>query len=144
MKNLIILTILCLVFTSGALGQPTQEKTHPIDSLYKACLDSSQNQNTWGKTHCATQARDAWDKETSRYLKLLGEMLTSEENNTLQHNQQQWIAYRDKEVALASTLYGKLSDMKWRSEAFVRQYEILKQRALDLKAYYEVLKENSK
>lgn len=144
MKNLICLSILCLAFAYGASGQAAQESLHPIDSLYKVCLDSAQNQNTWGKTHCAAEARDAWDKEISLYLRLLGEMLTNEENNTLQHNQQQWIAYRDKEVALASSLYGKLTDMKWRAEVFVRQYKILKQRALDLKDYYELLKENSK
>jgi uncharacterized protein YecT (DUF1311 family) len=128
----------------NSFGQAKPDKQFPIDSLYQVCLDSAKNQNTFGMISCATKARDSWEKEMEKYLTLLDELLEPKEKETLKRNQDVWLAYRNGELLLSGTLYGKLSDMKYRAEAFHRQAEIIRQRALDLKVYYEAVKTEKK
>jgi uncharacterized protein YecT (DUF1311 family) len=144
MKYLMNLLVLCLFVSINVFGQDKVEKKYPIDSLYQVCLDSAKNQNTYGMIHCACEARDAWDKEIGKYIGLLGEKLSTEDNEQLKTNQKIWLTYRDSEVQISGKIYGKMDGMKWKAAAFDRQAEILRQRALDLKAYYEALKQNTK
>jgi hypothetical protein len=144
MRNVVYLIALSLLINVNTFGQIKSDKKYVIDSLYQLCLDSAKNQNVFGMSSCSCKARDAWEKEMNNYLKFLGGILTSEENEILKNNQKTWLTYRNSELLLSGKVYAKLPEIKSSPGNFHRQYEIIRQRALDLKFYYEALKGNTK
>jgi uncharacterized protein YecT (DUF1311 family) len=136
-------TSIFLCLTSGSFAQITDASdTHPIEKRFAACLEKEEGQTTVGMIECTAKARDEWDKELNKYYKLLMGVLNAAEKTKLQQAQRKWIEYRDTEYAFSGEMYYNLEGTMWRIAAAGRQMELVKERALALKSYYEMLKEN--
>lgn len=131
MKYLLSLT-LSFILALNACGQ---EKEKSIDQQLKTCLDIEQNQTTAGMIECTNRAQEQWDKELNKNYSLLIGKLSADEKEKLKVAQRNWIAYRDKEIEFARTMYINMQGTMWRVVLADRQMELTKQRALELKVY---------
>ncbi len=133
-------TVLFTLFlTITTFGQDTNNEKHPIDIKREQCLYTDSNQTTYGMMECEAIARDEWNDEMNKYYKLLMNTLTTEQQENLVIAQKHWIYYRDKEFDFSNRMYYDKEGTLWKIVATGRQCEIVKQRALDLKVYYETL-----
>lgn len=132
-----ILPILVLFFCIQVKAEESTK--HPVDIQLEKCLDSSENYMTSGMMNCYAEARDAWDKELNKYYKLLMDILSADEKEKLRKSQRSWLTYRDNELDFSGTTYYNLDGTMWRVTAAQRSCEIVKQRALELKDYYQDL-----
>ena len=134
------ITVLCVILiqAGSAYGQREAEE-HIIDKYLRECLDSTENQTTVGMTGCAIRAGKEWDKELNKNYNLLISELSVDEKEKLKIAQKNWILYRDREIEFARTMYVNLQGTMWRTVFADRQTELIRQRALELKAYYDNL-----
>ena len=139
MKHLLIIYL--LLITSFAFSQG-KEQEFVIDKKLKECLDIDTNQTTLGMIQCTNNAADEWDKELNKNYKLLMGILSEEERAKLKESQRKWIEFRDKEFEFSGTMYYNLQGTLWRITAADRRYDLIRQRAIDLKNYYQILTEN--
>lgn len=124
----------------GAIESFSQNKiyVHPIDLALENCLSVSEDQTIGGKIECEYTARMAWDKEMSKYYKLLVEVLKPVEKKSFKESQRDWVVYRDDEMNFASALYKNMEGSSWLLVHAKRLTAIVKQRALELEEYYEM------
>jgi len=131
---------LLFVFASlSAFGQNDQESKHPIDTRRELCHSIDSNQTTYGMMQCEAIAKKEWDDEMNKYYKLLMDTLASEEKEKLKTAQRQWIEYRDKELEFSWSMFDGMLGTMWRVVGAGRACDIVKERALDLKSYYDML-----
>lgn len=137
MKNICItfLFIGLIVCSSGVFGQ-NDTAINLIDKELNACLDSSQNSSTIGMSECIIRAKDAWDKELNKYYNLLMATLSKDEKDKLKAAQRKWLSFRDSENMFSTTMYRNMQGTMWRIAKVQSDLNIIKQRALELKAYY--------
>jgi uncharacterized protein YecT (DUF1311 family) len=128
---------LTLIQVVNAYAQ-TEVEEHIIDKQWRECLDSTENQTTVGMTACSIQAAKVWDKELNKNYRLLMSKLSIEQEE-LKNAQRNWILYRDKEMEFASIMYINLEGTMWRIVLADRETEMTRQRALELKVYYDNL-----
>jgi len=130
-----------LIISTTAFSQESLPKVvaNPIDVSQKGCLDSTQNQTTLGMISCNVRAEQAWDKELNRYYKLLMGILSTDEKTKLKASQIKWLEFRDAEVVTANTIYTDMQGTMWKIVAVGTKMEMVKQRALELKSYYDNL-----
>jgi uncharacterized protein YecT (DUF1311 family) len=134
--SLIIFTLI----TIQTFGQENQSKEkHPIDIRLEKCHAIDTNQTTYGMMNCEAIARDEWDKEMNKYYKLLMDTLQKDEKAKLKTAQISWLSYRDKERDFSGTMYYNMQGTMWRVAAAGRSCDIVRQRALELKEYYDML-----
>jgi uncharacterized protein YecT (DUF1311 family) len=134
-----ILLIILFLLTISTFGQDSKtEEIHPIDIRLEKCHSIDSNQTTYGMINCEIIARDEWDLEMNKYYKLLMDSLKTEERVKLKAAQISWLTYRDKEKEFSGTMYYNMQGTMWRIAAAGRSCEIVRQRALELKAYYDV------
>lgn len=88
---------------------------------------------------CETTAQKEWDDEMNKYYKLLMDTLSSEEKEKLKIVQRKWIEYRDKELEFSWSMYDNMQGTMWRIVGAGRACNIVKQRALELKSYFDML-----
>ncbi|MDX5345645.1 MAG: DUF1311 domain-containing protein [Hymenobacteraceae bacterium] len=140
MTKIVILSFLLIIASAfnPVLGQA---KDWAIDVNLQSCLDSAQNQTNVGMISCSVRAKEAWDKELNKYYKLLMNSLSESEKEKLRNAQKNWLLYRNSETEFAAKLYTNLQGSMWRIVAANRQMEIVKQRTLELRQYYETLTE---
>lgn len=121
-----------VVFVS-ALPLFAQEK-HSIDKFEEVCI--SKNSTTAGMANCAYEARKKWDAEMNKYYKLLMAALDKKGQNELRESQLAWIKFRDAEFKSIENMYNQMATMYIPVRSGDRM-DIVKQRALQLKSYYE-------
>ncbi|HSY77879.1 MAG TPA: lysozyme inhibitor LprI family protein [Bacteroidia bacterium] len=132
--------LISLFITLTAFGQKSDViDSNLIDKRLKACLDSTENQTTLGMIGCTAEAEQLWDAEMNKYYKLLKGVLTPEEMEKLKAAQIKWIVFRDAEFSASNKIYADMQGTMWRIVAVDTQMEIVKQRALELKSYYDNL-----
>ena len=129
--------ILTLFFVSMHGQTNNAEDKHPIDIRLENCHSIDSNQTTYGMMNCEAVARDEWDKEMNKYYKLLMDTLPTEEKTKLKTAQIAWLSYREKEREFSSTMYYNMLGTMYRVTAAGRSCDIVRQRALELKAYYD-------
>lgn len=137
-----IVSLLAMLFaTIPMAAQENEELKHPIDVALQACLETPEGQSTAGMRECVATAAAAWDKEMNKYYNLLmkGELLKAGEKELLREAQRSWLDYRDKENKFSSATYFGQGGTMWHVIASDRVMETVKQRALDLKAYFVML-----
>ena len=91
--------------------------------------------------NCCYRAEDSWDKEMNKYYNLLmkSKSIPKEEKEKLKEAQIKWLAYRDSEILYSNTHYNNYQGTMWISVAAQRTAEIVKDRTLALKIYYDEL-----
>lgn len=111
-----------------------------IDKQLKTCLDSMENQSTVGMIGCTENALNSWDIEMNKYYKLLSDtLLSANEKQRLKSAQKKWIEFRDLEFSFIEIAYSNLQGSMWSVVMSGKKLEVVKQRALELKAYYDSL-----
>jgi uncharacterized protein YecT (DUF1311 family) len=136
MKYIALLS-LSFMLVLHACGQ--EKKKESIDQQLKACLDEEKNQTTGGMIECTKRAQEQWDQELNKNYSLLIGKLSADEKEKLKVAQRNWIAYRDKEIEFARTMYINMQGTMWRVVLADSQMELTKQRALELQAYVDNL-----
>jgi uncharacterized protein YecT (DUF1311 family) len=127
-----------LLQVAYAHGQ-TEAEEHIIDKHLRECLETSENQTTVGMTDCSMKAEEEWEKELNKNYDLLISKLSIDEKEKLKTAQKNWISYRNKEIEFASEMYINMQGTMWRIVLADRRTELTRQRALELKAYYNNL-----
>lgn len=142
MKEL-FLSLFLFVLVVGHLHaqEPTDAETqYPIDMALEECLSIDSNQSTYGMMECLRTAQDAWDAEMNRSYKELMGSLDSAGQSGLKGAQRAWIKYRDAEIELCGSLYyGNLDGTMYHVMAADRVMQIVRQRALELQSYLDLL-----
>lgn len=135
-----LLLFLILALSIHAKAQSSKiDSIYPIDIQCKACLDTCHS--TISIFKCEGMARTAWDKEVNRYYKLLLEKTSSPAKSKLKTAQKDWQDYRDDEMKFSDQMYGDKNGAAYQLINAKRLTEIVRQRALELKKYYEHLME---
>lgn len=140
MTNRTSLLILLSHITVQTFGQDINFKeNHPIDIKLEKCLAIDSNMTTAGMIKCQAVAKDEWDLEMNKYYNLLMDTLASAEKAALKTAQKSWLNYRDNEMKLSGAIYFNMQGTMWHVVAAGRSCDIIRQRALELKAYYDML-----
>ena len=143
MKYFLISALLFAGLYIPVIAQNSEsENMHPIDIRLQECLDTDSNQTTQGMTVFESEAQDQWFREMTKYYKLLLELLSPEEKKKLEITQKRWMEYRESELDFAGSTYYNMEGTLWRVVAAGRACDIVKQRALELKEYYEMVTYN--
>jgi uncharacterized protein YecT (DUF1311 family) len=130
---------LLLLLLLPAIAHAQQETVYPIDKALEACTDK--NPSTNGEIQCTARAQEMWDKELNRnYNSLMGQ-LNPQGKQALKAAQLDWLKYRDTEFKLIDSLYSNLQGTMYLPMLAWDQMSIVKKRALELKAYLDLLKE---
>lgn len=133
--------ILVLLSTTVCFCQTEEADQYPIDTELEKCNSEDTNQTTNGMMNCEAVARDAWEKEMNKFLKLLSDTLTGAELFKLQESQNNWVKYKNAEFDFSSSFYYGLQGSIWKIAAVSRQSELFRQRALEFQMYYDALKQ---
>ena len=137
----IFFTLLLLFIATIIFSQDKQKKIHPIDAECIKCLDKPENQTTLGMINCNQKAKKAWEAEMNKYYQLLMKQLSAEQKTKLTSAQDAWVKYKTQEFSFSSDLYLGMGGTMWKIVATDNQKEIVKERTLLLKSYYESLTE---
>ena len=112
---------------------------NPIDISETKCLNKKDIANAEMR-NCTLKASESWDKELNKYYNLLKSKLPQESFEILQESQKQWLKYRDQEYLFISNLYYEVKEGTiWYLIADNKKKEIVKERAIALQQYYEML-----
>ena len=129
--------VITVVLLSGMV-YAQQTTKHPIDKMLEACLDK--NSTTAGMVDCISKADDRWDKELNRVYAELMKRLSPDARAKLKEAQVQWLKFRDSEFQLQGEIFSKLEGTMYIPMSADSQMQVVKKRALDLKAYLDLSK----
>ncbi|MEK6582828.1 MAG: lysozyme inhibitor LprI family protein [Nitrospirota bacterium] len=139
MKKCIVLAVAAMVLNfSLSFAQP-QKQEHQIDKWLTRCIE--QDSSTAGMRGCCGKAYDMCDKELNKTYKELMKKLNPAGQKTLKEAQTLWIKYRDAEFKLKDETIGTRQGTMWLNVGDSDRVEFVKQRALELKRYSEILDE---
>ncbi|HEV7350140.1 lysozyme inhibitor LprI family protein [Telluribacter sp.] len=132
-------TICCLFCCLASLVATAQDNLapHPIGVFVESCLEK--NVSTVGMMQCFEQGYTKWDAELNKQYKQLSTRLNADQKAALLAAQRQWIAYRDLEFKAQTALYTGMEGTMYRPMQASDRMELVKKRALDLKAYNDLL-----
>jgi uncharacterized protein YecT (DUF1311 family) len=126
-----------LVLATAAAHAEEKEPPHPIDAAYSACIEK--DPSTAGMMACAAEAEKAWDGELNAgYRELVG-ALKGKSLEALKQAQRAWVAQRDKEHALHEGIHEQLQGTMWGPVMADQRVTLVKNRALQLRAYKSFL-----
>lgn len=132
---LALLSVLLLATASFA-----QEQTqHPIDKALETCIDK--NGSTAGMVECTDKAYVAWDRELNKNYTELMRTLKASGKETLRLAQLEWIKFRDLNFKLIDSVYDRMEGTMYIPMRIDARMEIVKRRALELKAYLDLIQE---
>jgi len=139
MKQVTISGVLFILLFNFTAAQDDNNDKHPIDIKVEECLAIHSNQTTIGMIECIQTAMEEWDDELNKYYKLLMNNLDINEQEKLRDAQRQWLVFRDKEFEFIGTRYGKMEGTMFNIIEADSRNNIVRQRALELKSYYDIL-----
>lgn len=134
------LSLLCLSLSGPLWPTPAlAEAEHPLDKALSACIEA--DPSTLGMHACNDRFRQKWDAELNRYYALLG----GDKNTELRRAQVAWIAFRDAEFKRIEAHYRLIYERSgggtmWGLLANASKTELVRQRALELKSDYDLLR----
>ena len=113
-----------------------EENLHPIDKAERDCI--AKNMTTAGMSNCSYIAMDEWFKEIDKYINLLKDVTSKDEYNNILEAQTQWKKYQEAEFKAVSILINKQGTI-YQNFLAGKECELVKQRAQDLKSFYDDL-----
>ena len=113
-----------------------EEFLYPIDKAERDCI--SKLDATVAMNECSYKAMDAWYKEIDKYLEKLKTVTTEEDFADILKSQENWKKFKDSEFEAVSIIMDKQGTMFQNSKVGM-QSSLIKQRALFLKEFYEIL-----
>ncbi len=127
-----------LALTTAAYAADGQ---HVIDLTSDSCVEN--NPSTAGMLDCYTRAEKEWDDELNRVYKALQAGLKPKAQDALKQAQRAWMAQRDKEFELITSINGQMEGTMWIPVMAEKRVEVVKARALALQAYLDLLKDSA-
>lgn len=123
---------------------PVQAKDvrNTIDLTTESCLNS--NNSTAGMLECFSRAEKEWDTELNRVYKSLQSKLKPAGQDALKQAQRAWMAQRDKEFELINAIHAQMDGTMWIAVMAEKRADVVKERALALQGYFELLTEGGK
>lgn len=120
---------------------PVQAKDarNTIDLTTESCLNT--NDSTAGMLECFSRAEKEWDTELNRVYKALQSKLKPAGQDALKQAQRAWIAQRDKEFELINAIHAQMDGSMWIAVMAEKRADVIKERALALQSYLELLTE---
>lgn len=105
--------------------------------------------STEGMINCTNEAYTAWEAEMNKYYKQLRETVGSPSDDQLKISQQNWTAFRDKELDFINSMEKSLQNKAagggmYKFVAATQRMEVVKKRALELKTYYDYIVSQNK
>jgi|GEM_PF-5708246 len=101
------------------------------------------NFTTYGMKKCAFQAIEEWEAEMNKYYSLLLDILETKTKDKLIKAQGSWQEFSLMELQLNRELYGKMDGADWVQIGIGQTMDKVKNRALELKAYYIAITEEN-
>ena len=138
MRNAQVFVAACVMLL-GAVSFSQHEDKHPIDKAYDACMEKAMS--TAEMRDCADEAYKKWDKEMNRAYKRLMEQLDDKGKAELKASQLKWIEYRDLETKLMDRVYSRLQGTMYIPMRAYSSVRLVKDRALTLGSYLDLLDE---
>lgn len=124
-------------FNSSNLNYTQDEFEYVIDRRLDQCIiDNSSN---YGMKTCTLNAITEWESEMIKYYDLLKDTLIEGSKNALVKSQQEWEKYSQSELELNHSIYNQLEGTLWSLISIGQTLSKIKERALQLKDYYEAL-----
>ena len=134
-----LLPLILFMTTPCFAQQRSNSLTHPIDEALEVCLAFTEDQNGEAAIKCYYEAREAWGEEVEKFYELLMKTLPRPEQRKLEYSQLQWVQYRDAEMLFSGAMYRGLEGDMWMIINAQRTTDIVKQRAIELEEYHEML-----
>ena len=135
-KALFIFSV-SLSIVSNSFAQ-LQNEPHPIDIKLEKCHSIDSNQTTLGMKNCEWVAYGEWEKEIDKYYNLLLDTLSLETSVILIEAHNNWKIFSENEHEFSRQLYyNEMEGTMWHVINASRLKNIVKQRALELKEYYD-------
>lgn len=91
-------------------------------------------------SNCSYEAMDAWFKEIDKYVSLLKNVTSEEDYQNILEAQNQWKKYQEAEFKAVSILINKQGTI-YQNILSGKERGLVKQRAHDLKSFYDYLTE---
>lgn len=136
----IVLSMTILNDQTALAKEAVSAEKHLIDITTESCL--STNMSTAGMLDCYTRAEKAWDDELNSVYKSLQSRLKPGGQQALKAAQLAWIVQRDKEFELINALHAQLDGTMWLPVMANKRAEVVRERALALQAYLDLLQGN--
>lgn len=127
--------ILFIIAILTVFALPLFAKDIDIDKYEEACC--AKNSTTAGMLQCTINANIMWNKELNKYYNLLMHKLSPTEKQDLKSAQLAWLNFRDKEYKNIDNVYNKIQGSMYINISAGSKRNIVKQRAWQLKDYYE-------
>lgn len=115
------------------------EQVELIDKTEDTCINKAVS--TADMLKCTATANDAWDKEMNKYYNLLMKKLPSGQKSELLKAQKSWLVFRDNDAGFTNSSIKEKQGTMYLNVASGARRETLKQRALQLKSYYQIISE---
>ena len=132
--------LIAIVLSMWAISYAQETPKHPIDKALDACLEK--DSTTAGMANCVGKAYEKWDKELNRLYAELMKKLSADARTKLKEAQLQWLKFRDSEFKLQDGIYSTLEGTMYRPMRVDSRMQLIKNRALELKSYLDLLKES--
>lgn len=113
-----------------------EENSHSIDKAERDCI--AKNMTTAGMSNCSYEAMEAWFKEIDKYMLMLKNVTSDEDYKNILEAQTQWKKYQEAEFKAISILINKQGTI-YQNILAGKERGLVKQRAHDLKSFYEYL-----
>lgn len=141
-RPLVYVLVGLLLFTvTLRADEPAKEAKDPIDVEVDKMMEK--DPSTAGMNQAIDRGIELWDAEMNKAYNRLMKKLPESERAVLKKSQVAWLAYRDANNNLVSTIYGHAQGTMYSSMANDEGLEIVKTRTLLLRNYIDILDENS-
>ena len=141
MKKLICLPILTgfllVAISSTTFAQDTEKEKNPIDIRLDNCLNADSNYANINLVKCEIKALEEWDAELNKTYKEFKDALDPSLQENLRDAQRKWVTYKESETQFMDAMYEKMEGTMWQIVIVDRQKEVIRQRAIELKNYYD-------
>jgi uncharacterized protein YecT (DUF1311 family) len=137
MKNIKSILILIFCVLLSGTSNMSLAKRNPIDNFEEKCC--AENYSTDGMLKCTQKAYKMWDTELNKHYNLLMTKLSPQEKQDLKTAQIAWLNFRDKEFKNIDNINKKLQGTMYINVQAGQKREIVKERSLELKEYYNIL-----
>ncbi len=108
-----------------------------IDKKELECINNTSS--TYEMLKCTDNAEKAWFKEINKYRKEIKKILPVNDYNLFIESEKQWDNYRQSHFKFISNSIDKKEGTMYRNVAKGIQNTLVKQHALFLKEYYQIL-----
>ncbi len=115
-------------------------KADKIDAEIQKCMQAC-GYTTVCMSECVYKAGDKWTQEIDRNIKLLENMMNTEQTELLRNSQKEWNEYKDAQQKLNDKTIGAKDGTMYRNILSGEQVDIIEKRAKELQNLYSIFSE---